>query len=62
MSEILVFFKTVYTPGYVINADKWGKRKCSKENGTGYQVLHEMVRSVHDVARYTQMHIMYKQL
>jgi hypothetical protein len=32
------------------------------ENGTGYQVTSQMVRSVHEVARYTKIHVKYNVL
>jgi hypothetical protein len=40
-------------------SDEDGSGKCSKENRMGYEVTNEMVRSVHEVAGYTKICIMF---
>jgi hypothetical protein len=37
-------------------------RKCSRKNGTGHQVPNQMVRSLHDTARCTKIHITFNVL
>jgi hypothetical protein len=57
----LEFFKIMYEPHYISSDEKWN-RKCVGGKRARYQATKQLVRSVREVAIYTNIHVRYKVL